>query len=179
MVGRVQWELIQPLDDNGLFARFLAERGGGVRGPNRELPPQKVALAGMRDDALHRNACGALRTVGRRPRLERLVDDSLERNAMRREEVGTNGAKLQQCSDGGDLGDRLQLRIRGAQGRSCANHIVDEPNPRPRQASHERRRESIARAKKAGAVGSSGGRGVPEFGVDQLSDTVSQKGASK
>jgi glyoxalase/bleomycin resistance protein/dioxygenase superfamily protein len=24
------WELIQPLDDNGLFARFLAERGGGV-----------------------------------------------------------------------------------------------------------------------------------------------------
>jgi methylmalonyl-CoA/ethylmalonyl-CoA epimerase len=30
MVGRVQWELIQPLDDNGLFARFLAERGGGV-----------------------------------------------------------------------------------------------------------------------------------------------------
>ncbi len=30
MVGRVQWELIQLLDDNGLFARFLAERGGGV-----------------------------------------------------------------------------------------------------------------------------------------------------
>ena len=30
MVGGVQWELIQPLDDNGLFARFLAERGGGV-----------------------------------------------------------------------------------------------------------------------------------------------------
>lgn len=30
MVGHVQWELIQPLDDDGLFARFLAERGGGV-----------------------------------------------------------------------------------------------------------------------------------------------------
>ena len=30
MVGGVMWELIQPLDDNGLFARFLAERGGGV-----------------------------------------------------------------------------------------------------------------------------------------------------
>ncbi|MDP9206582.1 MAG: VOC family protein [Gemmatimonadota bacterium] len=29
-VGGVMWELIQPLDDNGLFARFLAERGGGV-----------------------------------------------------------------------------------------------------------------------------------------------------
>ncbi len=30
MVGGVMWELIQPIDDNGLFARFLAERGGGV-----------------------------------------------------------------------------------------------------------------------------------------------------
>ena len=30
MVGRVMWELIQPVDDNDLFGRFLAERGGGV-----------------------------------------------------------------------------------------------------------------------------------------------------
>jgi methylmalonyl-CoA/ethylmalonyl-CoA epimerase len=30
MVGGVMWELIEPPDDNGLFARFLAERGGGV-----------------------------------------------------------------------------------------------------------------------------------------------------
>jgi ketosteroid isomerase-like protein len=30
MVGKVQWELIQPLDDTSIFARFLAERGGGV-----------------------------------------------------------------------------------------------------------------------------------------------------
>src|SRR5262245_40876523 len=30
MVGRVQWELIQPLDDMSIFARFLAEKGGGV-----------------------------------------------------------------------------------------------------------------------------------------------------
>ena len=28
MVGNVMWELIQPLDENDLFGRFLAERGG-------------------------------------------------------------------------------------------------------------------------------------------------------
>lgn len=31
MVGRVQWELIQPLDDKSIFARFLAEKGEGVQ----------------------------------------------------------------------------------------------------------------------------------------------------
>jgi methylmalonyl-CoA/ethylmalonyl-CoA epimerase len=30
MVGRVQWELIQPLDDKSIFAKFLAATGGGV-----------------------------------------------------------------------------------------------------------------------------------------------------
>jgi len=30
MVGNVMWELIQPLDEQGLFARFLAEKGEGV-----------------------------------------------------------------------------------------------------------------------------------------------------
>lgn len=30
MVGRMQWELIQPLDDKGIYARFLAEKGEGV-----------------------------------------------------------------------------------------------------------------------------------------------------
>lgn len=30
MVGQLQWELIEPLDDEGIYARFLAERGGGV-----------------------------------------------------------------------------------------------------------------------------------------------------
>ncbi len=30
MVGRVQWELIEPLDDKSIFAQFLAEKGGGV-----------------------------------------------------------------------------------------------------------------------------------------------------
>ena len=30
MVGNVMWELIQPLDEQGIFARFLAEKGEGV-----------------------------------------------------------------------------------------------------------------------------------------------------
>jgi methylmalonyl-CoA/ethylmalonyl-CoA epimerase len=30
MVGRVQWELIEPLDDKSDYARFLAAKGEGV-----------------------------------------------------------------------------------------------------------------------------------------------------
>lgn len=30
MVGKVQWELIEPLDDESDYARFLAEKGSGV-----------------------------------------------------------------------------------------------------------------------------------------------------
>jgi methylmalonyl-CoA/ethylmalonyl-CoA epimerase len=30
MVGQVQWELIQPLDEESIYARFLAEKGEGV-----------------------------------------------------------------------------------------------------------------------------------------------------
>jgi Glyoxalase/Bleomycin resistance protein/Dioxygenase superfamily len=30
VIGRVQWELIQPLDNEGMYARFLAEKGEGV-----------------------------------------------------------------------------------------------------------------------------------------------------
>lgn len=30
MIGKVQWELIQPLDEESIYARFLAERGEGV-----------------------------------------------------------------------------------------------------------------------------------------------------
>lgn len=30
MVGHVMWELIEPLDDESVFARFLAEKGEGV-----------------------------------------------------------------------------------------------------------------------------------------------------
>ncbi len=30
MVGRVQWELIEPLDDESIYAQFLAEKGEGA-----------------------------------------------------------------------------------------------------------------------------------------------------
>jgi len=30
MVGQVMWELIEPLDDRSVYARFLAEKGEGV-----------------------------------------------------------------------------------------------------------------------------------------------------
>ncbi len=30
MVGRVMWELIEPLDEEGIYARFLAEKGEGI-----------------------------------------------------------------------------------------------------------------------------------------------------
>lgn len=30
MIGSVMWEVIQPLDEEGIFARFLAEKGEGV-----------------------------------------------------------------------------------------------------------------------------------------------------
>ena len=30
MVGRVMWELIEPLEEEGIYARFLAEKGEGV-----------------------------------------------------------------------------------------------------------------------------------------------------
>jgi len=30
MVGQLQWELIEPLDNESIYARFLAEKGGGV-----------------------------------------------------------------------------------------------------------------------------------------------------
>lgn len=30
MVGEVMWELIEPLDEKSVFARFLSEKGSGV-----------------------------------------------------------------------------------------------------------------------------------------------------
>jgi methylmalonyl-CoA/ethylmalonyl-CoA epimerase len=38
MVGSVQWELIEPLDDKSIYADFLAEKGEGVH---------HVAVGGM------------------------------------------------------------------------------------------------------------------------------------
>ena len=44
-VGSVWWELTQPLDGEGLFARFLAERGGGVHHVAVRTPDYDGAVA--------------------------------------------------------------------------------------------------------------------------------------
>lgn len=45
MVGDVQWELIEPLDDTGPFARFLAEKGEGVHHIAVATPDLEAAMA--------------------------------------------------------------------------------------------------------------------------------------
>ena len=52
MVGHVMWELIQPLDDESLFAKFLADKGEGVhhiavRTPNYDETVAKEAERGQ------------------------------------------------------------------------------------------------------------------------------------
>jgi methylmalonyl-CoA/ethylmalonyl-CoA epimerase len=53
MVGQVMWELIEPLDEDGLYARFLAETGGGVHHIAVATPDFDSTLArAERDDAV-------------------------------------------------------------------------------------------------------------------------------
>lgn len=44
MVGGVQWELIQPLDDKSIFAKFLKEKGPGVHHIAVVTPDYKKTL---------------------------------------------------------------------------------------------------------------------------------------
>jgi methylmalonyl-CoA/ethylmalonyl-CoA epimerase len=55
MIGSVQWELVQPLDDRSVYAEFLRTKGEGVH---------HVAVAG----AGYREQLEALRAKGRRAR---------------------------------------------------------------------------------------------------------------
>jgi Glyoxalase/Bleomycin resistance protein/Dioxygenase superfamily len=43
-VGRLQWELIEPLDDRSIYARFLAEHGEGVHHVGVAVPDYAVAI---------------------------------------------------------------------------------------------------------------------------------------
>jgi len=44
-VGEVQWELVQPLDDDSVYAKFLAEHGPGVHHVGVAVPDYERTLA--------------------------------------------------------------------------------------------------------------------------------------
>jgi len=46
-VGRLQWELIEPLDDESIYAQFLAERGEGVHHVGLAVPDYAGAIAAL------------------------------------------------------------------------------------------------------------------------------------
>jgi hypothetical protein len=48
-IGQVQWELIQPLDEESIYARFLAVHGEGVHHVGVAVPSYDGAIAAMQD----------------------------------------------------------------------------------------------------------------------------------
>jgi catechol 2,3-dioxygenase-like lactoylglutathione lyase family enzyme len=44
-VGGVQWELIQPLDEDSIYGQFLAEKGGGVHHVGVAVPDYEGTIA--------------------------------------------------------------------------------------------------------------------------------------
>ncbi|RYF60653.1 MAG: glyoxalase [Comamonadaceae bacterium] len=48
MLGSVQWELIEPLDDRSIDAEFLAERGEGVPHVALAVPDYEATVADLR-----------------------------------------------------------------------------------------------------------------------------------
>jgi methylmalonyl-CoA/ethylmalonyl-CoA epimerase len=48
-VGQVQWELIQPLDDESIYARFLAEKGEGLHHVGVAVPGYDDTISALAD----------------------------------------------------------------------------------------------------------------------------------
>jgi methylmalonyl-CoA/ethylmalonyl-CoA epimerase len=48
-VGQVQWELIQPLDDESIYARFLAEKGEGLHHVGVAVPSYDDTISSLAD----------------------------------------------------------------------------------------------------------------------------------
>jgi hypothetical protein len=48
-VGQVQWELIQPLDDESIYARFLAEKGEGLHHVGVAVPSYDDTISALAD----------------------------------------------------------------------------------------------------------------------------------
>jgi methylmalonyl-CoA/ethylmalonyl-CoA epimerase len=49
----VQWELIQPLDDESIYARFLAEKGEGVHHVGVGVPSYEGTIAALAEKGHH------------------------------------------------------------------------------------------------------------------------------
>ena len=49
MVGSVQWELIEPLDDKSMYAEFLATKGEGLHHVAVGVPNYTEALGAVRE----------------------------------------------------------------------------------------------------------------------------------
>jgi hypothetical protein len=52
-VGQVQWELIQPLDDESIYARFLAEKGEGLHHIGMAVENYDETIAGLAEKGRH------------------------------------------------------------------------------------------------------------------------------
>ena len=48
MLGSVQWELIEPLDDRSIYAEFLADRGEGIHHVAMAVSDYDTTVAGLR-----------------------------------------------------------------------------------------------------------------------------------
>lgn len=48
-IGQMQWELIQPLDDDSIYARFLAEKGEGVHHVGVASPDFSETIAALEE----------------------------------------------------------------------------------------------------------------------------------
>jgi methylmalonyl-CoA/ethylmalonyl-CoA epimerase len=49
MVGQLQWELIQPLDEESIYATFLAEHGEGIHHVGVATPDYEETIATLRE----------------------------------------------------------------------------------------------------------------------------------
>jgi hypothetical protein len=91
MVGQVQWELIQPLDDESVYARFPAEKGAGVHHIAVATPSFDETVGAGRTGAGVGGQRRVQRHQGRVPchgsRARRDHRD-LQRHAQRRPEAG-------------------------------------------------------------------------------------------
>lgn len=78
MVGQLQWELIEPLDDESAYARFLAEKGGGVHHTSPSLLRASTKCWQWRpNEGLMWSSAASSKASGLRSRFDRLRERGL------------------------------------------------------------------------------------------------------